>query len=168
MKRLGYVSIMALIMPIGLFAQEAEENTFTDEELTSYATVMKWAKSEQKSLSSLVKDSVKIWLDGSELTASLYNEMSKSKKKGTLAEVEANEAQVAKFEEISSKIDTKKAAFTDTYKTKIKEDIGAGLYNRLKKALKADAALKERYEAVLQGLPDESDDEEAENASESN
>ena len=61
MKRVGLIWIMALALPLGIYAQDASENTFTDEELTTYATVMKWAEEEKQVLGSVVKDSVAVW-----------------------------------------------------------------------------------------------------------
>ena len=44
------------------------------------------------------------------------------------------------------------ASFTDVYKGKIKDEIGAGLYNSLRKDLKKDADLKVRYMAIFERL----------------
>ena len=84
MKRLIGLAILLLTIAGNVKAQD--ENTFTDEELTKYATVMKWAEAERAALSSVVKDSVSLWLDGSALPASQYNTLSKAKKTGTLEE----------------------------------------------------------------------------------
>jgi hypothetical protein len=75
---------------------------------------------------------------------------------------------MAMFNEIQEKIDNKKADFKATYTSKIKEDIGAGLYNRLKKALKADIGLKTRYTTILEGLSNSSETETVKASSESN
>jgi hypothetical protein len=161
MKRLNLIVLLGLMLPFGVWAQDEAESTFTDEELTSYATVMKWAEDQKAILSSVVTDSIKVWMEGSELTAGLYNELSKALKSGTIEAVEASENAKATFQEISMKIDDKKAVFKETYTTKIKEDIGAGLYNKLKKALKSDADLKTRYDAILAALGSSSEESEA-------
>ena len=97
MKRVGLIGIMALVLPLGIYAQDATENMFTDDELTKYATVMKWAEDEKGVLSSVVKDSVAIWMKGSELTISQYNVLKKANKAGALEEVEATEGEMAMF-----------------------------------------------------------------------
>ncbi len=155
MKKLVF-SICVLFVGTSVFAQD-----FSEEDLTKYATVMKWAEDQKADLSTTVKDSVKIWLDESGvLTASLYNELSKASKSGTVEEVEASEEEVSVFTEIQGRIDEKKAVFKETYTTKIKEDIGAGLYNNLRKALKSDEELKARYDEVYNGLTEDTEDTE--------
>ncbi|MFT5569860.1 MAG: hypothetical protein ACI8QD_000216 [Cyclobacteriaceae bacterium] len=149
------VTLLAIVIsPLFARAQDAE-TTFSDEELTKYAAVMKWAEVESSALSSVVRDSVSVWLDGSSLSASQYNILNKASKKGTISEVESTEEELSTFSEIKAKIDERTLSFTDTYKSKIKEDIGAGLYNSLRKAMKADEAVKSRYEVILASLTEE-------------
>jgi hypothetical protein len=151
---------------IGSFLAKAqEESTFTDEELTTYATVMVWAELEKDRMT----DSVEYWVKNNEtLSAGQYNELSKASKAGDISTVEATEEEVAVFNDIQQKIEDQKAAFKDVYVGRIKEDIGAGLYNRVNKALKSDDELKERYQAIYDRLleenkPEEIDEEPVEN-----
>ena len=157
MKRnlLGGITLI-LGLGTGLFAQE---ETFTDEELTKYATVMQWAENEQANLQNPVKDSVGVWLDESEvLSISRYNDLSKVE---NLEEADASAEEKEVYLTIQDRIEKKKNAFKETYVTKIKEDIGAGLYNRLKKALKADTEIQGRYESILDGLGGGAEESEA-------
>lgn len=147
MKRL----IAMLVTLVAVVMVQAQD--FSDEDLTKYATVMKWAEEQKAELGSTVRDSVSIWLDESGvLTPSLYNDLSKAKKKDALAEVEATDEELSVFNSIQERIDQKTTKFKETYTTKIKEDIGAGLYNDLRKALKSDTDLKARYQGVFDGL----------------
>ncbi|MEP4533958.1 MAG: hypothetical protein ABJ004_12795 [Cyclobacteriaceae bacterium] len=151
--------LVGMFFSLSLVGAKAQDDvTFTDEELTTYATVMVWAEQEKKNLGSLVSDSVAIWIEDTPLTSGKYMDLSRADKKGDLESVEASEEELTVFNEVQTKIDDKKAAFKETYVGKIKEDIGAGLYNKLKKALKNDADLKERYNAVYEGImnPDSS------------
>ncbi|MEO9475624.1 MAG: hypothetical protein ABJG41_08815 [Cyclobacteriaceae bacterium] len=145
--------LVGMFFSLSLVGAKAQDDvTFTDEELTTYATVMVWAEQEKKNLGSLVSDSVAIWIENTPLTSGKYMDLSRADKKGDLESVEASEEELTVFNEVQTKIDDKKAAFKETYVGKIKEDIGAGLYNKLKKALKNDADLKARYDAVYDGI----------------
>mgnify|MGYP007004567449 CR=1 FL=1 len=145
--------LLMILMLVGIFAVKAqEEESFTDEDLTKYATVMVWAETEKDNLGKLVSDSVSIWIEGTDLETSKYIEISKADKKGELETVEASEGELAVYKEVQTKIDNKTSTFKEVYVTKIKEDIGAGLYNKLKKALKADDEVKVRYDAIYAEL----------------
>lgn len=149
MKRLFF---MFLLLGMG-WASQAQEETYTDEELKTYASVMIWAESETENLKSLVKDSVEIWIGETVLSASKYNELSKAK--GDYASLEASQEEIAVFNEIQNRIEAKKTAFTENYKSKIMDEIGGSLYNRLKKSLKSDEAVKSRYETIVSKLKSE-------------
>ncbi|MFY0686289.1 MAG: hypothetical protein JXQ90_03940 [Cyclobacteriaceae bacterium] len=162
MKGMFGLLLIMLTMVTGTMAQEGE---FSDEDLSKYATVMKWAEAEKAVLQSVVKDSVGFWLDESDvLSTSQYNMLSKAKKANTMETAEASEEEKAIFEEIQQRIEDKKSAYKEAYTTRIKDDIGAGLYNKLRKALKADAELKTRYQAIFDELGAE--DEESTSSSE--
>ena len=152
-----------ILLLVGMFNVKAqEEQSFSDEDLTKYATVMAWAEGETLMLQNLVKDSITTWLDNSEsLDISTYNELSKA---SDLSAVEADPAAVEAFKSIQQRIEDKKANFKEVYVGKIKSDIGVGLYNNLKKALKSDEEVKSRYEAIYEEIiavePSEADTEE--------
>lgn len=156
-------SVLMILLLVGMFNVKAqEEQSFSDEDLTKYATVMAWAEGETLMLQNLVKDSITTWLDNSEsLDISTYNELSKA---SDLSAVEADPAAVEAFKSIQQRIEDKKANFKEVYVGKIKSDIGVGLYNNLKKALKSDEEVKSRYEAIYEEIiavePSEADTEE--------
>ncbi|MDH5609406.1 MAG: hypothetical protein OEY56_08000 [Cyclobacteriaceae bacterium] len=156
------VSMLAIVQ--GIIAQESE--TFTDEEITTYASVMKWAEDEKVRMG----DSVEVWVKSNEnLSGAMYNDLSKAAKSGDLSSAGASEAEIAIYNEIQQKIEDEKNTFKEVYVAKIKDEIGAGLYNRLNKALKTDGELKARYEAILTGLEgtqDSGDAADAENPDE--
>lgn len=144
------VWVLFTLISAGLFAQD--EEGFSDEDLKKYAGVMVWAEMETQKMA----DSVEVWVKNNEnLSASAYNKLSKASKSGTIDEVEATEDELADFQGIQAKIENQKKEFKAVYVDKIKEDIGAGLYNRLKKALKSDEEVKSRYDAVYSQLKNE-------------
>lgn len=142
--------LFGIFFGLTLFVYGQEETTFSDEDLSKYAKVMIWADIEKSNLQTLVKDSVGIWLEEEgTLTKGQYNTLSKAP---NLDEADASEEEKASFTAIKERIDGKKSEFKETYTSKIKGDIGAGLYNKLRKALKSDEEVKTRYEAIVAEL----------------
>jgi hypothetical protein len=130
-------------------AMAQDEPSFTDEDLTKYASVMVWAEQEKNTMS----DSVNIWVKSNEkLSTSTYNELSRASKDAGTDDVEATEEEKAVFNQIQQNIETQKESFKETYVGKIKNDIGAGLYNNLRKKLRTDKELTTRYDSIYQSL----------------
>jgi len=141
----GILAMMAFQNSV--FAQDTE---VSDEDLAKYAIVMKWAADEKKSMGTTYNGWIK---EKKEMIKSAkFNELRNADKANTLAEAEATEEELAAFNEIQVKYKEMTTSFKEIYTGKIKEDIGAGLYNRLKKSLKTDTDMKVRYEAILAGL----------------
>lgn len=137
----------------------AQDTEFTDEDLTKYATVMKWAADEKKSMGTTYNG----WIKESEaIKSAKFSELKKAEKAGTLSDVEATTEELEAYNEIQTKYSEMTAAFKETYTGKIKSDIGAGLYNKLKKALKSDENVKARYDAIYAALEEAPAEEEAE------
>lgn len=148
--KLKLVGMCAMILAIGtsVFSQE----NFSDEDLTSYATVMKWAKEEQAQMSETVSQAIN---ENENLPGSVYQELKKAMKAGDVNSTDASEEEVAEFLKVQELTDSLTSNFKTVYTDKIKSDIGAGLYNDLRKALKSDADLKARYEEILTSLAEE-------------
>lgn len=87
-----------------------------------------------------------------ELSNALYNDLAKADKKGTISDVETTETELANYYEIQSRIEKKKSKFTETYKSKILDEIGGKLYTGIKSELKKNNDLKARYEEIIAGL----------------
>ena len=129
---------------------------FSDDDLTKYATVMKWAEKETAALSQKVSDLVK---SNELLSASAYNTLSKAQKSGEdLRATGVEENEIVEFEKVAEATEALKEAFNGVYKEKILSDIGASLYNSLKKALKTDNDVKARYEAIFNSLNEEDEE----------
>ena len=151
--KLKIVGLMGLLF-CGMLLKAQESVTFTDEELTKYALVMKWAEIETAALSQKVADLVN---NNESLSASAYNTLSRAQKAGEdLRSTDIEEAEIVEFEKVAATTETLKEEFSATYKEKILSDIGASLYNSLKRALKSDADVSNRYESILASLNEES------------
>lgn len=61
-------------------------------------------------------------------------------------------AELTAFNTIMNDYDSIVLSFTDRYKSKIKEEVGAKLFNNLKKSLMDDDQLQERYKSILATL----------------
>lgn len=126
-----------------------EKETFTDKEMLKFATVMLWAENEKQQMG----DSLESWVKNNEkLSGTAYNELSRAVKAGDINSAEVTEEEKAAFQLIQEKIEVDKEAFKEVYTTKIKEDIGVSLYNRLNKALKSDVEIKAKYEEIYNKL----------------
>lgn len=128
----------------------AQENKFSDEELKNYASVMVWAEAEKGRMTDLYNG----WINNNQNLdparfVEIKNTYGDSLKMETLY---ASEVELEAFALIQSNYDSMTNAFKEVYISKIKEDIGAGLYNSMKKALKADTDLKIRYSDLYDTL----------------
>ena len=150
-------AIALMVFSVQAVAQEEEETTFTDDALKVYASVMKWAEDEKANMSKTYNGWIK---DNVMISAAKFNELRKAEKKEELDQVEATDDELTAYNEIQESYKAMTAEFKEKYTTKIKEEITAGLYNKLRKALKADEELKGRYDAVMAEL--KAADEEAE------
>ena len=139
----------------GVYAQE--EVTFSEEELTKYATVMAWAEEEKSKMTGIYNG----WINNDEnLAAARFSKIRKAKGDSVqLQELEVSAEEIKAFEKIQMGYDSMITSFKEVYTGKIKSDIGAGLYNSLKKGLKKDAELKDRYNNVLEGIKAEAKEE---------
>lgn len=139
--------LFSLVM-LSVYAQE-EKPSFTDEELTNYATVMVWVEGEKDRM----KNAYNGWIqENDSIEAAKFSEMLKASKAGTLADLEASEEETAAFNSIEEKNKEQQAAFKEVFVAKLKEDVSISLYNKLNKALKSDGELKTRYQTIFDEL----------------
>ncbi len=144
--------LVGLSLLITLGTASTAQESYTDEELNKYATVMNWVDQEKSSIIEFIKTSVK---ENEILSATKYNSLSKADKTGDIGSVDATQEEIQEYNIIKEGANKKKAELSAASKDKIMSDIGAGLYNRLKKALKTDEALKARYQSVIDSLESE-------------
>ena len=142
-------------MMLGVMSVLAQD-TFSDEDLNKYATVMKWAEGEKGKMGKDVSEAVKA---NEQLSGAAFNKIRKAFKAGDVNSTDATQIEVDAFMAIQNNTEKSKSDFKTIYTEKIKSDIGAGLYNRLKKALKSDDEVKARYQAIFESIEMEETDE---------
>ena len=140
------ILVGVVIFNSSLMAQDVE---ITDEELTIYATGMNKVDSIKGVVSAqyvqMIKDEV--------VLKGRFNKMKKAiGDDAKLAEIEATPEEIAAYNKIQESYGTMKSDLKATSTEIIKGDIGAKIYNKVKKALKTDAELKTKYEAIVDSL----------------
>ncbi|WP_370087156.1 hypothetical protein [Ekhidna sp.] len=147
------VLLMMCIMTGLSTANAQEESSFTDDELKTYATVMVWAEVEKERMTETYND----WINNDEtLEAARFVKIKSAKGDSVkLQEFEVTDDELTAFEQIQASYDSMTSSFKEVYIGKIKEDIGVGLYNSLKKELKSNAEVKSRYQTIYDGLLEE-------------
>jgi hypothetical protein len=134
----------------------AQQDTVTDDELMKYAVAMDSIDNMTKSLLATITEMVK---SSDQVTAARYNELSKLiKDENKLAEANATPEEIEAVREIVSKKEEETVKINQTFQTLAREYIGAAVYNKVKKALASDSALKAKYEALLADLSKEDTD----------
>lgn len=157
MRKLTFVLILLLAVPS--YAQEVRE--YSDEELTQYATVIFWSEQEKGELTKKYNR----WIKESEhLGVPRFLELKNTSGDSIrLREIEATQLELKEFSSITNKYDSIAASFIDLFKSKINNDVGAGLFNSLKADLANVPELKERYQKIYDRLQTKSGQLEEEN-----
>ncbi len=160
MKRIWNLHVLSLLLGVMIICainiQAQDEAPITDEELIKYALVMDYADQEKVRL----KDDYNAMIQAEELMGGghRFKELKAAGgDEAKLAELEASAEELEAFNKIESANNDNIAAFKEAYTTKIKdkEQLGAGLYNRITKALKTDEELKIRYGTTLESVQSE-------------
>jgi len=144
-------AMLLMMIILGFRSIQAQEtSSFTEEELEKYATVMVWAEVEKGSMTETYNN----WINNDEsIEATRFVKLKAAKgDEAKIQELEATTKEVAAFAKIQSSYDSMTSTFKEVYLGKIKTDIGAGLYNQLRKAMKTDAQLKAKYQAIYDRL----------------
>ncbi|QLH32624.1 MAG: hypothetical protein HWD62_09500 [Cyclobacteriaceae bacterium] len=146
MKSIFLISFLFL-MSIVSFAQEA---TVTQEELTKYATAMDSINEMSAEVKEMITELVR---DNKVVTAARYNEISKIIADETkLAEAKATPEEVAFVKELAVKRDSATVQINAAVQSLAKDYVGASTFNKVRKALSADAELKSKYDALMAEL----------------
>lgn len=153
MKLKGFFLVLTVFCA-STFAQ-AQDEAITDEELKKYAIVMDSVQSMTDQLLATITEMV----NGNEnVSAARYNELYKIvDDSAKLAAAEATEVEIAFINEVLAKKDEETKKINATFQSLAKDFLGAKTYNAVKKALKEDAAMKEKYETMLAELKGEED-----------
>jgi uncharacterized protein YktA (UPF0223 family) len=138
----------------------AQDTDITDDELKLYATVMAkidGMKSEMKTkYNALIKD------EPSMNGGRRFKELKTAKgDEAKLAAISATEEEITVYNKIQVEYASMTTDFKAAYPSIIKDELGAGVYNKIKKALKTDSELKSKYEEVVITLQKENEDTES-------
>ena len=138
------------------FGQEARDQTkpqqqnVTDDELKKYAVTMDSINDMKESLSEEIGEMLKA--DGN-MTVARYGELSKIAEDSTqLAAVQATAEEIALLKSIAEKKNEGIAEINNTYQALARDYVGAASFNKVKKAISADPALRAKFEAMLEEL----------------
>jgi hypothetical protein len=146
MKQIKYYAL-ALLSLVFFTVSGQDSEAVTDEELKNYAVLMDSIVDMRQSLLFDMSESIK---NNDQITASRYNDLSKIIEDSVkLKAVSATEAEIAAIKKVISDRDKGAAQIQETFKVLVKDLLGAASYNKVKKALKSDAELKRKYDALL-------------------
>ena len=136
------------------FAQDAAEETVTDEELTQYATVMNKIDSMKADLQDQYNEVIKSneLMDGGRRFMEIKKAWGNEEK---LAEAKVTEEEKAAYQGILTKYDSMVAEFKEVYPTIIKDELGAALYNKVSQQLKKDKELEAKYNELLASMKED-------------
>ncbi len=143
-----FLVMMALVWGAGwAYAQEV---TVTDEELSKYATAMDSVNEMSASVLVTISDMVK---NSTVMDAARYNDLSKiAKDEAKLAEAKATPEEIAFLNEVATKKEEETARINTAFQSLAKEYVGVAVFNKVKKALSADAELKTKYDSLMDEL----------------
>ena len=140
-------------------AVQAQDAEITDEEIEKYVSVM----AQIDTLKAEMKVNTSELVKGNELMdkGRVFNAIKKANGDSVaIAALEVSAEQLTAYEEINAQIEEMKAEFKTNYTALIKDDLGAGTYNKVKKALKSDDDVKSRYDEAVSQYQSASESEE--------
>jgi hypothetical protein len=141
-----FITVFSFIA-ISSFSQDA---IVSEEELTKYATVMDSVAEMSIAVQITLNDMVK---ESEVMNGTRYNELSKIASDETkLAEANATPEEIAFLAEVAEKKKTETLKINQAFQSLAKDYLGAATYNKVKKALAADATLKTKYDSLIEEM----------------
>lgn len=141
-----FITVFSFIA-ISSFPQDA---IVSEEELTKYATVMDSVAEMSIAVQITLNDMVK---ESEVMNGTRYNELSKIASDETkLAEANATPEEIAFLAEVAEKKKTETLKINQAFQSLAKDYLGAATYNKVKKALAADATLKTKYDSLIEEM----------------
>lgn len=138
-----------LTLAVTSFAVHAQESV-SDEELKKYAVAMDSINSMKAILLNDIK--VKVESNG-KITNARYNELSKiMNDEAKLKEAKATEEEIAFLREVALFKTEGTAKITETFQSLAKEYVGAATFNKVKKAITEDEAIRAKYRSYMDEL----------------
>lgn len=148
-KKVWLIGMVLSLILVKVEISKSQE--ITDEELNKYAMATLAIDSLKSDMKAKTNDLVK----GNELMdkGRKFNAIKKANGDSVkLTELEITSEELQAYDSIQSDITGMKVKFKEDYTKVVKSDIGASLYNKVKKGLKSDEALKQRYDVILKEL----------------
>lgn len=148
----NYILLLVLFIAVqNLQAQSADAQTeITDSELEKYAVTMDSINDMKESLLEDITEMVK---SNDKMTNARYNELSKIiDDQAALTKAKATPEEIAFLKEVAAKKEEGTAKIQETFQSMAKDYVGASSYNKIKKALTSDGAVKKRYETFMDKL----------------
>lgn len=146
MKNLIFSLLTLAVTSFALHAQD----TVTDEELKKYAVAMDSINNMKATLLNDIKAKVE---SNEKITKARYNELYKViKDEAKLKEANATEEEIAFLNEVATYKAEGTAKITATFQTLAKDYVGAAVFNKVKKAISEDEALRTKYRGYMDEL----------------
>ena len=156
--KLFSLAAFAAILSIGTAAAQSDQE-ISDEKITAYIIVMdsvdELSSQIQEDMGNRIKEHE--LLDGGRAYQTISSAKGDSVK---LAEEGITDEQLAAYNEIMVEMENRKKELNEIFVTLVKEKVGASEYNQIKKGLRSDQKLKDRYDAIAAEIEEEKSAEE--------
>jgi hypothetical protein len=146
MKPIFYLSILCLTL-FSFSAQAQKPDSVTTEELTKYVVMMDSVETLKNNLANV---STKYSKGNAKITADRYNKllpMANDDKK--LTEAKATPDEIAYVKKAIAERNQETQKFQDTFTSLMNTYVGYDTFNKVRKAIAADATVKARYDAEM-------------------
>lgn len=132
----------------------AQDTEVSDEKLKAYIMVMDSVDVLRSALSEEVSNMIvsNELMDGGRAYNSIKSAQGDTVK---LTEAGITEEQLAAYNELQQELTELQAGLNETFSGMVKEHVGVSDYNKIRKGLRSDAELKERYEVLVAEAEDE-------------
>jgi hypothetical protein len=140
--------VFMIAMAASAYAQDAA--AVTDEELKKYAVAMDSINELQAELNGTIKEMV---TTNTGVSAARYNELFKIiNDEGKLLDANATTDEINFVKQVIAKREEGTAKIKQTYQSLAKDYVGATAFNKVKRALSSDEALKTKYQGLMDEL----------------
>jgi len=155
LNRILFVVFAMLLLIPSSFAQD--DAAVTNAELEKYAIAMDSIETLKTHLIATITDMVE---NNTKVSASRYNELSRIVDDSTkLVEASATADEINAIKEIVAKKQEETNKINEIFQSLAKDYIGAATYNKVRKALGADAELKSKYDAMMAKFKEQEESE---------
>ncbi len=144
------VKLFTLFLVAGFFNLGhalAQDTEVSDDKLKAYIMVMDSVDVLRADLSENVSNMIveHELMDGGRAYNTIKSAQGDTVK---LSEAGITEEQIAAYDELQKELSDLQTALNDSFSKMVKEHVGIGEYNQIRKGLRSDAELKERYDAL--------------------